>query len=69
MLRRGCLGLLPTSEPVHLTRPYLHHKSLFWQECRPIVGSSVGGKQGTLLNCWKNFAHTECSKRLDGDRT
>ena len=32
-----------------------------------LVGET-GGKQGTLLNCWKNFAHTECWKRLDRDR-
>ena len=26
-----------------------------------------GGEQGTLLNCWKNFVHTECKERSDGD--
>ena len=41
-----------------------------WEE-RAAEGAETAslGKQGTLLNCWENFAHTECWKRPDGDRT
>lgn len=42
MQLRSRLGLLPSLEPVHVDCPYLHHKSLFRQNGRPVVGSSVG---------------------------
>ena len=33
------------------------------------MNGALRGEHGTLLNCRKNFAHTECWKRSDGDRT
>ena len=35
------LGFFTCPEPVHVVRPYLHHKSSFRQEGHPVVGPSV----------------------------